>query len=86
GTEEESRVNSQLIFPSPWNNLEAGILYTLRKPLIIFKEDGITDEIFDEGVSEFFIHKMSIINNTDNALRETLLKWQGLVRTHYYED
>ncbi|MCI9870533.1 hypothetical protein [Arthrobacter humicola] len=40
GTEHEVRVKDRR-FPTPWNNLEAGILFGLRLSLLIFREDGI---------------------------------------------
>jgi len=46
-------------YPSPWNQLEAGILYSLGVPMLIFAEDGVTGGIFDEGMGNFLIHAFS---------------------------
>lgn len=43
-------------FPSPWNQLEAGILFGLNVPLLIFREEGISGGVFDNGVTDVFIH------------------------------
>lgn len=44
--------------PTPWNNLEAGILFGLKLPLLIFREKGITGGIFDLGASNLFIQDL----------------------------
>jgi hypothetical protein len=38
---EEKLITSPLLLPTPWNHLEAGILFGLKLPLLIFKEEGI---------------------------------------------
>jgi hypothetical protein len=43
-------------FPTPWNQLEAGILFGLGIPLLIFRDAGITGGVFDVGVTDVFIH------------------------------
>ena len=43
-----------IIIPTPWNNLEAGILFGLKVPLLIFKEDKIEGGIFDYGITDVF--------------------------------
>jgi hypothetical protein len=35
-----------------------GILFGLRLPLLIFKEDGIEGGVFDPGISDAFVHNM----------------------------
>ena len=76
-------------YPTPWNNLEAGILFSLKLPLLIFREEGISGGIFDNGVSDVFVHRMPSIGPSgkiDKAVREVFLKWQADVRQHYYEE
>jgi hypothetical protein len=58
GTPAEEPVNTPMPFPTPWNHLESGILFGLRLPTLVFREDGITGGIFDTGVSDVFIHPM----------------------------
>lgn len=89
GSKNEKEQNSGVIFPSPWNNLEAGILYSINKPLIVFKESNISGGVFDNGVSDVFIHQMPIGKVTkegQQALKESLLNWQRKVRANYYDD
>ena len=74
-------------FPSPWNHLEAGILFGLQLPLLIFREESVRGGVFDEGVTDVFIHNIPSGELKDaklEAFREVLLKWSAKVREHYY--
>jgi hypothetical protein len=89
GTKEERRVErgKPAHFPSPWNHIEAGILFGLQLPLLIFREDTIRGGVFDDGVTDVFIHTMPAGDIKDDQLegfREVLLKWSSRVRDHYY--
>lgn len=87
GTKEEDRVRGKVCFPSPWNHIEAGILFSLGIPLIIFREDTIKGGVFDHGVTDIFVHKMPMgrLSATEkDSLKQVLLKWQGKVQSHYY--
>lgn len=84
--------------PTPWNQLETGILFGLGLPLFVLRQNGITGGIFDEGASDVFVHEMpmpgrtwarrsgSDLRNPDvcRAFEEAVLRWQALVRCHYY--
>jgi hypothetical protein len=75
------------VFPSPWNHLEAGILFGMQMPLLIFREDPVRGGVFDDGVTDVFIHGMPPADlKTKNleGFREVLLKWSARVREHYY--
>ncbi len=87
GTSLEKRLRD-ISFPTPWNHLEAGILFGLRLPLLVFREDGVGGGIFDVGTSDVFIHPMPLSKAgrpIDPALTEVILNWQGRVRQHYYK-
>ena len=74
-------------FPSPWNNLEAGVLFSIGIPLLVFKEPAISGGVFDSGVTDVFVHRMPItpLSSPDKkGLSEVFLKWQSKVREHYY--
>ena len=58
GTTEQKPIASPMCFPTPWNQLEAGILFSLGLPLLVFRESGITGGVFDHGVTDVFIHPM----------------------------
>ncbi|MEM7454754.1 MAG: hypothetical protein AAF456_10430 [Planctomycetota bacterium] len=76
-------------YPTPWNHLEAGILFSLGLPQLVFRDSGITGGIFDNGVSDVFIHEMPKPNRQgifNKQVVDLLLKWQADVRRHYYEE
>lgn len=87
---KESKSNMEpIVFPSPWNNLEAGILFSQQIPLLIFREPNINGGVFDPGVTDVFIHLMPtypIKNIKKESLKQVFLKWSAMVRRHYYGD
>jgi len=89
GTSAEKRVSTPLAFPSPWNHLESGILFGLRLPILVFREDSITGGVFDNGVSDVFVHPIpspDITGTVKAALKQVFQRWAGKVREHYYGD
>ena len=86
GSSAQKRV-TDVKLPTPWNNLEAGILFGLGLPLLIFKEAGLGGGVFDNGVTDVFVQNMppATATRADNEeLRELILKWQSRVHEHYY--
>jgi hypothetical protein len=87
GTPEETTHTSPIGFPTPWNNLEAGVLFGLGLPLLIFREPVVDGGVFDAGVTDVFIHPMPAKADDaerKGALGDVFLKWQADVRRHYY--
>ncbi|MGD8780535.1 MAG: hypothetical protein PVH88_16400 [Ignavibacteria bacterium] len=87
GTSKEKEIVNSFPAPTEWNNLEAGIMFTLDLPVLVFKETGIEGGIFDHGVTDVFIHDMptkGLSRIERKALSSIFLKWQGLVRNKYY--
>jgi hypothetical protein len=87
GTSQESQILQPLAVPTPWNNLEAGILFGLGLPLLIFREPKISGGVFDPGVTDVFVHDMPAGSDSPgrrSGLREVVIKWQAKVREHYY--
>ena len=79
--------NKPAQFPTPWNQLEAGILFALNVPLLVFRESGISGGVFDNGVTDLFVHTMPKPDaeyNEMKALRAVFQKWTAQVRAHYY--
>jgi len=77
-----------ILIPTPWNNLEAGILFGLKMPLLIFKEDGIEGGVFDHGITDVFVHNMPPAEENKekyDELKQVFLKWQGEVSRRYFE-
>ena len=75
--------------PSMWNHLEAGILFSLGVPLLVFAEDGVSGGIFDRGVGDIFIHPLPI-GDLDNEQKENfsalVSEWSRHVVNHYRDD
>ena len=87
GTPDEKTIKD-INFPTPWNQLEAGILFGLKLPLLVFREDKVVGGIFDVGISDIFINTMPPINPNKkkiDELKQLFLKWHGEVRRRYYE-
>jgi hypothetical protein len=88
-TSKEELITGGIPFPTPWNHLEAGILFGLGLPLLVFREPRIEGGIFDPGVTDVFVHQMpdtKMNPSNRDGLREVFLKWQARVREHYYRD
>jgi hypothetical protein len=88
GTDEES-TKDNVVYPTPWNQLEAGIMFSARLPILVFREEGVSGGIFDNGVSDVFIHKMPSIkeiHSKNPAFSDVILKWQAEVRTSHYKN
>lgn len=90
GTPEELKVKASkpAAFPTPWNQLEAGILFGLKLPLLIFRENNIFGGVFDVGTTEVFVHTMPTATPTSHKLdelKQVFLKWQAEVNRHYYQ-
>jgi len=89
GTSAEKRISTPLAFPTPWNHLESGILFGLRLPILVFREESITGGVFDNGVSDVFVHPIpspDITGTAKGALKQVFQRWAGKVREHYYDD
>ncbi|MES9903768.1 MAG: hypothetical protein ABW168_13970 [Sedimenticola sp.] len=90
GTKEEQKIKSSepVLFPTPWNQLEAGILFGLKLPLLIFREAEVFGGVFDVGTTEVFVHTMPPSRPTKKKLEElkqVFLKWQAEVQRNYHE-
>jgi len=78
-----------LLFPTPWNQIEAGILYAADLPLLILRESGVTGGVFDIGATEVYIHDMpkgDIPDQSKDDLDSVFQNWAANVRRHYYAD
>jgi len=88
GTAEQRKNAGPVRFPTSWNHLEAGVLFTLGLPVLVFAEKGVTGGVFDPGVSDVFVHPMpspSMETEAKRGLQAVFQKWQASVRTRYYQ-
>ena len=73
-------------YPTPWNHLEAGVLFAIGLPLLIWREPEIEGGVFDNGVTGTFVHAMEEdFNATNKGVRAVFSKWQSEVSRYYYE-
>jgi len=89
GTADERKDDAPVSVPTPWNHLEAGILFGLRLPILIFREQGVEGGVFDLGTTDVFIHDMPSPAESrarKDGLSDVFLRWQAKVRNHYYDD
>jgi hypothetical protein len=89
GTPQEKPISASdpISIPTPWNHLEAGIMFGLGLPLLIFREEGICGGVFDAGVTDIFVHTLPSGKWKEKdtaAITEVFLKWHAKVRSHYY--
>jgi len=87
GSPKAKALTSAASFPTPWNQLEAGILFSAGLPIMIFREPDIAGGIFDIGTSEVFIHQMPTDTMPPQALDDldsVFQNWVSRVRRHYY--
>jgi hypothetical protein len=87
GTAKAMPSHESASFPSAWNHLEAGMLFSLGLPLLVFREANISGGIFDNGVSDAFIQAMpppDCTKDVQDSLRQVFGRWQARVRQHYY--
>jgi hypothetical protein len=88
GTPYEKAQNSTMAFATPWNQLEAGVLFALDLPLLVFRERYISGGIFDNGVSELFIHEIpsgKISRDHRKGLTEVIRKFGAKAHARYYQ-
>ena len=72
---------AQQLLPTPWNQIEVGMLFALGKPIAIFREEGVTGGIFDTGSSDNYIIKLDKENS--DGIREGIKTWASDVKMHY---
>jgi len=88
GVVNKEQAVTNISIPTAWNHLEAGILFGLKLPILIFKEDTIEGGVFDLGTTDVFVNGMPPDKPSKekiNELKDGFLKWHGSVISKYYE-
>lgn len=71
-------------YPSPWNQVEAGLLYASQLPTLVWREPAITGGVFDEGASESSVYTFSPgFSRYDSVAQEVFSNWKTSVRDYY---
>jgi hypothetical protein len=79
----------KLSLPTPWNHFEAGILFGMGLPLLIFKEPRVNHGIFDTSAHGLPVHEMLPKRSSEAQRREfseTFLKFQARVRAKFHSE
>jgi hypothetical protein len=89
GTSSQKSITAKtpISIPTAWNHLEAGIIFGLRLPLLIFRESTVSGGVFDNGVTDVFVQTIPAgtwSKSDEKALKEVFLKWHAKVREYYY--
>ena len=82
----KSRPAQDARMPTPWNNLEAGMLFALHLELMVLREDGVGGGIFDDGVSDAYVHPLPIgaaLEPRKEQIKSAIRIWSSRVRDHY---
>lgn len=73
--------------PTPWNHLEAGIMFGLKIPILMLREESISGGIFDAGTVDGFVHALPAPHDLPNPrLNQIMQRWSSAVMEHYYRD
>lgn len=55
---KQRRTLTDVVFTSPWNQLEAGMALIRGLPLFVICEAKVSGGIFDDGVADAYIHRL----------------------------
>ncbi|MSP02734.1 MAG: hypothetical protein EXR07_17055 [Acetobacteraceae bacterium] len=75
---------------TPWNQLEAGIMFSFELPVLVFREDGIEGGVFDiGGHQDLFVQRMPDISELDDdhvkdKIQTLFQNWASDVKSRYY--
>jgi hypothetical protein len=57
---EDARTVEDAVFPTPWNQLEAGMAMARGLPLFVICERGVGGGIFDDGAGDVYVHRLRV--------------------------
>lgn len=80
--------DTPVVLPTPWNNIEAGIFFSLGLPILVFRENGVEGGVFDPGVTDVFINDLPVNSMTEHdktVIKDVIRKWQSEVLKSFYE-
>jgi len=84
---ERQSTSRDVAFASPWNQLEAGVLFAMRIPLLVVCETGISGGVFDPGAGDHFVNRIDMDRLDEPQhraeLHDTIRSWSTDVWNHY---
>lgn len=69
-----------------WNQIEAGILIAMRRPLLIFAEKTVSGGVFDQGAVAAYLQRFdpdAISDHDREGIRERVRQWSATVRVSF---
>jgi hypothetical protein len=85
GTPGEAKID-KVVTPTPWNQIEAGIIVALRRPLLVFTEATVTGGVFDQGAFNGYLQRFNPASMKDEdweQIRERVRLWSASVRATF---
>ncbi len=89
GTLREEPIASPISFPSPWNQLETGVLFSLELPILVFKDASISGGVFDSSVNDVSVQSMPnrpLSNESHQAMSAAIQQWRTRVELRFERD
>lgn len=89
GTSKATTISTPTPLPSPWNQLEAGVLFSLDLPIIVFKEAEVSGGVFDTAVNDVLIQPMPALplsSDDHKAMVEAIQRWHERVTDRFDRD
>lgn len=68
GTEKEEGLAEHHL-ATAWNHIEAGMAFSFELPVLIIREEGVSEGVFEVGASDRYIHEVTMPG--DKWLRST---------------
>ena len=75
--------------PSPWNQLEAGVLFSLDLPIIVFKDAETSGGVFDAANNDVLVQPMPTLplsSDDHKAMVEAIQRWRERVQARFDRD
>jgi Protein of unknown function (DUF4231) len=89
GTPLVTTISAPTPLPSPWNQLEAGVLFSLDLPIIVFKEAEVSGGVFDAAVNDVLIQPMPTLplsSDDHKAMVGAIQQWHDRVQARFDRD
>ncbi len=58
GNVRDPQLSSQILLPTEWNHIEAGLAYALNLPLLLIHHSGVGRGVFDPGATNSFRYEL----------------------------
>jgi hypothetical protein len=78
GTVKDKAIDRELLLPTEWNHIEAGLAYTRGLPLLVIHHEGVGRGIVDRGALAGFLHGQRLDDPTwplRQEIQGALAKW-----------